>query len=92
MRSFGRRSSRSPTAVAPTILGAASHDRAVWLIPLLLVLVVLAPTATLLWLINEAARSESEAARQRVTDAYRGELRFIRDRIDAFWDTRAAAL
>ena len=39
---------------------------------------------------NAAARSQGAAARQSVTDAYRGQLRLLRDRADQFWLGRAA--
>jgi signal transduction histidine kinase len=41
---------------------------------------------------NEAAKSQAEAAREQVNAAYRGQLRRIRDRVDSYWRSRAAAL
>ena len=41
---------------------------------------------------NAAARSQGAAARQSVTDAWRGQLRSLRDRADSFWFDRAAAI
>jgi hypothetical protein len=41
---------------------------------------------------NEAAKAQAEAARQSVAEAYRGQLRFLRDRVDWFWKNRAASL
>jgi signal transduction histidine kinase len=41
---------------------------------------------------NAAARSQGAAARQSVTEAYRVQLRLLRDRADASWLDRAAAL
>ena len=41
---------------------------------------------------NEAARSQAESAQRSVTEAYRGQLRLLRDRIDSYWDARASAL
>ena len=72
--------------------GSAGHDRTAWLVLLFLLLGVLAPTACVLWFMNEAVKSQATAARQDVTEAYRSQLRFIRDRIDSYWETRAAAL
>lgn len=57
-----------------------------------LMLGVLAPTGAVLWFMNDAARSQAEAARQNVTEAYRGQMRLLRDRIDALWRQKAAAL
>jgi signal transduction histidine kinase len=73
-------------------IGDASHDRATWLVLLFLLLGVLAPTACVLWFMNEAVRSQSDSARRSLTEAYRGQLWLMRDRIDSFWTTRAAAL
>ena len=69
-----------------------NRARSSWLLPLFLVFGVLAPTGCVLWFMNAAARSQGAAARQRVTDAYRGQLRLLRDRVDAFWTGRAAAV
>jgi hypothetical protein len=57
-----------------------------------LLLGVLVPTASVLWFINANARSEAAAASQTVTDAYRGQLRLVRGRIDSYWNERAALL
>ncbi|HEY6393411.1 MAG TPA: histidine kinase dimerization/phospho-acceptor domain-containing protein, partial [Bryobacteraceae bacterium] len=73
-------------------LGGGGNDRSVLLVSLFLVLGVLAPTACVLWFMNEAAKGQADSARQSVTQAYRGQMRLIRDRIDSFWTTRAAAL
>lgn len=66
--------------------------RSSWLLPLFLLFGVLTPTGCVLWFMNAAARSQGAAARQSVTDAYRGQLRLLRDRADSFWLDRAAAL
>jgi signal transduction histidine kinase len=63
-----------------------------WLIPLFLLFGVLAPTGCVLWFMSVAARSQGAAARQSVTDAYRGQLRLLRDRTDSFWRDRGAAI
>jgi two-component system, OmpR family, phosphate regulon sensor histidine kinase PhoR len=75
-----------------TKLGSIGLDRSSGLMLLFLVFAVLAPAACILWFMNDAARSQADAARRSVTDAYRGQLRFLRDRVDAFWQTRAAGL
>jgi len=68
------------------------NDRSMLLVSLFLVLGVLAPTACVLWFMNEAAKGQADSARQSVTQAYRGQMRLIRDRIDSFWTARAAEL
>jgi signal transduction histidine kinase len=57
-----------------------------------LVVVMLLPAAFALWFMNEAITTQASAARQRVLEAYRGQLRLVRSRIDAHWRERAAAL
>jgi signal transduction histidine kinase len=62
-----------------------------WLF-VLLVLVMLLPAACVLWFLNEAIATQSTAARQRVLEAYRGQLRLVRSRVDAHWRGLAARL
>jgi signal transduction histidine kinase len=66
-------------------------DRGVWLFVLLVVLTLL-PAAGVLWFMNEAITTQAESGRQRVMDAYRGQLRLVRSRIDAHWHDHAASL
>ena len=73
-------------------LGGAIENRAAWLAPLVLLFGVLVPTVCVLWFMNEAARTQSDSARQSIADAYRGQLWLIRDRVDSDWAARAAAL
>jgi signal transduction histidine kinase len=67
-------------------------DRSNWLVSAFLILGVLLPTACVLWFMNDAATSQATAARQSVTEAYRNELPLLRDRVEAYWKTRAAGL
>lgn len=73
-------------------IGRLGQDRSTWLILLLVLLGVLVPAACVLWFMNEAASSQAESARQAVMEAYRGQLRLVRDRVDFFWRNRTAAL
>jgi signal transduction histidine kinase len=57
-----------------------------------LVLLTLLPSAGVLWFMNAAVTSESAAAQQRVMEAYRGQLRLVRARLDPLWRTHAAKL
>jgi signal transduction histidine kinase len=57
-----------------------------------LVLVMLLPAAFVLWFMNEAITTQAASARQPVLEAYRGQLRLVRSRIDAHWRERASAL
>jgi signal transduction histidine kinase len=69
-----------------------NRDRSSWLLALFLMLGVLAPSGSVLWFMNDAARSQAESARQRVAEAYRGQLGMLRERVDAWWRARTAAL
>src|SRR5579863_3761547 len=75
-----------------TRLGGVGRDRSAWLTLGFILLGVVVPTACVLWFMNEAARGQARAAKQSVEEAYRGQLRFVRDRIDAYWESRANAL
>ena len=63
-----------------------------WLAALLLLFGVVTPTVCVLWFMNQAARTQTDSARQSVTNAYRGQLWLMRDRIDQYWAGRSAAL
>ena len=65
--------------------------RGTWLFVLIVVL-TLVPSACVLWFMNEALATESAAAAQRVRDAYRGQLRLVRSRLDGVWRMQAARL
>jgi signal transduction histidine kinase len=58
----------------------------------LLVLLTLVPAAFVLWFMNAAVTAESESAQQRVREAYRGQLRLVRARLDPLWRAHAARL
>jgi len=57
-----------------------------------LLLATLVPTASVLWFIDQSARSETAAARQTLMEAYRSQLRLVRGRVDSYWNERAALL
>jgi signal transduction histidine kinase len=58
----------------------------------LLLIVVLAPTACLLWFMNRAIENERLAMRKTLEDAYRRDLSDVQSRLDRFWRDRAASL
>ena len=66
-------------------------DGSAWVF-VLLALLTLVPAACVLWFMNEALTRESDASRQRVLEAYRGQLRLVRARIDPLWRAHAASL
>jgi len=75
-----------------TRIGAIVQDRSAWLMLLFVLMGVLLPTACVLWFMNDAARNQADAARRSVVEAYRGQLRLVRDRVDSLWRSRAAVL
>jgi len=64
-------------------IGSVTRDRANWPVLLSLVLVVVVPAACIIWFMTEAAGNQADAARQRLSEALRGQLRLLRDRIEA---------
>jgi signal transduction histidine kinase len=54
-----------------------------WLL-LLMALLVLAPSACLLWFMNRAMQNERLALRQKLVDAYRGHLSLAQERLETF--------
>jgi len=73
-------------------LDGAGHDRGWWSALLLMLVAVLAPTVCLLWFMNEAVNSQRAVARQKLAEAYHGQLALLRDRLDSYWEKRAADL
>ena len=71
---------------------AKGHDGGRWLVLLLLLAGVLAPTACVLWFMNAAVNNQRDASRQKLAEAYRGQLTLLRERMDSYWEKRAADL
>ena len=67
------------------------HRNTFWWPVLLLSLVVLVPTACLLWFMNEAIENQRLAVRQELTDAYDSHLSLLRTRLNEFWKRRSNA-
>ncbi len=64
-----------------------------WFAPaVLLVLIVAAPTATVLWLLREATSNERLAVRQRLLEAYHAHLHSARDQIQRDWRQQRFAI
>src|SRR5262245_5204978 len=68
-----------------------SVDGSAWLF-VLLALLTLLPAACVLWFMNDALTRESAASHQRVVEAYRGQLRLVRSRLDPIWRAHAFSL
>jgi signal transduction histidine kinase len=73
-------------------IGSFTRDRAIWPVLLSLVLLVVAPAACIIWFMTEAAGNQADAARQRLSEALGGQLRLLRDRVEADWRARVASL
>ena len=58
----------------PAQFGSASRDSSRWLVLLCLLLGVLAPTACVLWFMNDALTSQKELTRRRAEQAYQSDL------------------
>jgi signal transduction histidine kinase len=58
----------------------------------LLVLAVVVPTACVLWFMHAAVRNERMAVRQKLADAYGGQLEAAARQVDLHWQERAAEL
>jgi signal transduction histidine kinase len=73
-------------------LGSGGHDRGLWPVLLLMLVAVLVPTAGVLWFMSQAVNQQRDVARQRLSEAYRGQLALLRDRLDSYWEQRATRL
>ena len=62
------------------------------LVPLLLLIGVLAPTACVLWFMNVAVNNQRDASRRKLAEAYKGQLALLRDRLDSYWALRASEI
>lgn len=62
----------------------SGHDSALWPV-LLLLLIVLVPSAGVVWMMRAAMENERLAVRQRLADAYRVQLDVARQRINEQW-------
>ena len=80
----------------PVQFGRASRDSSRWLVLLCLLVGVLAPTACVLWFMNDALASQKELTQRRAEQAYESNLdsqrRLFAERFHAGWKDRVAAL
>ena len=63
-----------------------------WSALCLVLAAVLAPTACILYFMNEAINNQRDVSHQKLAEAYSSELRIVQQRLDSFWEARAAAL
>ncbi|HNW40702.1 MAG: Signal-transduction histidine kinase senX3 [Verrucomicrobia bacterium ADurb.Bin122] len=64
--------------------GTIGRTAGAWL-TLLLLFVVLVPSACLLWFVNRAAENENLAVRQKLVEAYRAHLLLAQERAQSYW-------
>jgi signal transduction histidine kinase len=63
-----------------------------WPVILLLLAAVMVPTGCVLWFMNKAMQNERLAIRQKLADAYRGQLTLVQTELTAAWNQRVQAL
>ncbi|HON65356.1 MAG TPA: HAMP domain-containing sensor histidine kinase [Phycisphaerae bacterium] len=72
--------------------GRTGYGQRLWPVSALLSVAVLIPTCCVLWFMSQAVNNERLVVRQKLVDAYRGQLETIRSRLDADWHEQIAAL
>ena len=68
------------------------YDQRTWLILIIVVIGVMAPTAGVLWFMSQAMQNERLAVRQRLTDAYQSQLQLAAARVNDFWKSKISAI
>ncbi len=68
------------------------HDLRLWPVLLLLLAVVVAPTACLLWFMSRAIENERLAVRQTLEQAYRRDLVGVQTQLQNYWQQQSVAL
>jgi signal transduction histidine kinase len=69
------------------LLRGTGHDSTWWPV-LLLLLIVLVPSAGVVWMMRAAMENERLAVRQRLADAYHTQLEIAQRRVDAAWQQK----
>jgi signal transduction histidine kinase len=70
---------------------AGWFDGGAWVF-VLLALLTFVPAACVVWFMNDALARESDMSQRRVLEAYRGQLRLVRARLDPLWRAHASTL
>lgn len=68
------------------------REKGWWPVVALLTLVVLLPTACVLWFMTQAMQNERLAVQQKLVEVYRGQLDVLSDQLDDHWAQRAERL
>ena len=61
------------------------QKRRMWILTGMMMLVVIIPTACLLWFVSEAVRNERMAVRQKLTDMYKSQIENLPPLIQNYW-------
>jgi signal transduction histidine kinase len=78
--------------VKRTTSSSTGRDKGLWPVLLLLLVVVLVPTAGVLWFMNKAVENERFVVRQKLAEAYRGHLSVVAERLDNYWKQKTDTL
>jgi signal transduction histidine kinase len=68
------------------------HDVNQWVVLLFLAISIAAPAGCVLWFMSEAMSNQRDAAREKLSVAYRGQLQLTRDKLDSGWEKRTVDL
>ena len=68
----------------------ASRDS--WSVLLILLVVVLLPTACVLWFMGQAVRNERLAVHQKLKEAYSSLLHTAQGQLETYWNSKVAAI
>lgn len=64
---------------------SAGRDHGLWPVLFLLLVVILVPTAGVLWFMSKAVENERLASRQKLAEAYRSHLAITQERLENHW-------
>ena len=76
----------------PRMMSSGARGRELWTIGLLLFVSVVVPTAGVLWFMTRAMDNERLAVRQKLEDAYRGQIVAASERLEGYWADKVEAL
>jgi len=68
------------------------HGQRTWLVLIIVVTGVMAPTAGVLWFMSQAMQNERLAVRQRLADAYQPQLQLAAVRVNDFWKDKLSSI
>jgi signal transduction histidine kinase len=68
------------------------YSQRTWLILIIFVIGVMAPTAGVLWFMSQAMQNERLAVRQRLADAYQPQLQHAAARVNDFWKDKLSSI